>query len=211
MLADSQGRAAHVCISPNCDQRPGGETDVSLVVVHAISLPPNRFGGDAVQRLFTNALNPNGHPFFREIYQLRVSSHYFIRRDGELIQFVPPEMRAWHAGVSSWRGRDRCNDFSIGVELEGCDTLPFEPVQYEVLAQLIVEFCGRFPIQGVTGHSNIAPGRKTDPGPLFSWRRLRGLLYSIAGGELADMVESGDEDGVRWMNWPFPIRDRPIG
>ena len=120
----------------NCDERPAGELP-SLVVVHAISLPPDRFGGPAVEQLFTNRLDPSGHPYYATIHHLRVSAHYFIRRGGELVCFVPPEKRAWHAGVSSWRGRERCNDFSVGVELEGCDILPSEQAQYETLAGLL--------------------------------------------------------------------------
>lgn len=203
-----------VLLSPNADRRPPVREGVCLIVIHTISLPPNRFGGDAVERLFTNTLDPNAHPFYREIHHLRVSAHYFIRRNGELIQFVPPEMRAWHAGASSWRGRERCNDFSIGIELEGGDTLPFEHVQYEVLAHLLAELCGRFPIQGVTGHSDIAPGRKTDPGPYFSWGRLRRLLEGMGGRGVADLVEpegEADQDDAPLMRWPFPLDGRPGG
>ncbi|MBN8443031.1 MAG: 1,6-anhydro-N-acetylmuramyl-L-alanine amidase AmpD [Thauera sp.] len=159
--------------SPNSDARPGGETP-TLVVVHAISLPPEQFGGPGVEQLFTNALDPQEHPYYATICHLRVSAHFFIRRDGELIQFVSADERAWHAGVSSWEGRERCNDFSIGIELEGCDTLPFEPVQYERLEELLGILRANYPIRGVVGHSDIAPGRKTDPGPCFDWARLEG-------------------------------------
>lgn len=195
----------------NFDARPGDEKP-SLVVVHAISLPPDRFGGPGVEQLFTNRLDPAAHPYYATIHHLRVSAHYFIRRDGELICFVPPEQRAWHAGVSVWRGRERCNDFSIGVELEGCDSLPFEEVQYAALAELLIELCGRFPVEGVTGHSDIAPGRKTDPGPCFSWGRLRRLLLELGAGGVAGLVEpaegdSGDDPGR--MRWPFPVGARP--
>src|SRR5574338_419048 len=169
--------------SPNHDDRSPGEP-VRLIVVHAISLPPERFGGPGVEQLFTNTLDPAEHPYYAEIAHLRVSAHFFIRRDGALIQFVDPDKRAWHAGVSSWRGRERCNDFSIGIELEGCDTLPFETVQYERLAALIREMAGRYPIEAVVGHSDIAPGRKTDPGPCFDWGRLRGLLADCPGLEV---------------------------
>lgn len=161
--------------SPNYDARPGGEIP-SLLVVHAISLPPDQFGGDGVEQLFTNTLKADEHPFYAQIEKLRVSSHFFIRRDGELIQFVSADDRAWHAGVSSWKGRERCNDFSIGVELEGCDTLPFEPCQYECLAMLANSLQRQFPIGDIVGHSDIAPGRKTDPGPCFEWDVLRGML-----------------------------------
>ena len=157
--------------SPNFDQRPEGES-VRLIVVHAISLPPDQFGGPGVLQLFTNQLDPDEHPYYASIRHLRVSAHYFIRRDGELICFVDPEWRAWHAGVSSWRGRERCNDFSVGIELEGCDSRPFEDIQYRRLAELIGELKRRYPIDAVVGHADIAPGRKTDPGPCFDWNRL---------------------------------------
>ena len=161
--------------SPNFDQRPEGEP-IRLIVVHAISLPPDEFGGPGVEQLFTNTLDPAAHPYYATIDHLRVSAHYFIRRDGTLIRFVDPDLRAWHAGVSSWQGRERCNDFSIGIELEGCDTLPFEAAQYEQLARLVAELETRYPVEAVVGHSDIAPGRKTDPGPCFDWARLGTLL-----------------------------------
>jgi AmpD protein len=167
------------CPSPNQDERPPG--GVVLIVVHAISLPPDEFGGPGVEALFGNRLVPDQHPYYATIAHLRVSAHYFIRRDGEVIQFVHPDRRAWHAGASRWRGRERCNDFSIGIELEGCDTVPFEAVQYERLAVLIRELVGRYPIEAVVGHSDIAPGRKTDPGTCFEWARLRGLLADCMG------------------------------
>lgn len=154
--------------SPNFDARPEGER-IALIVIHAISLPPDRFGGPGVIELFTNRLDPGAHPYYATIHQLRVSAHFFIRRDGELIQFVPTAARAWHAGVSCWRGRARCNDFSIGIELEGCDTMPFEEAQYRSLASLLKRLRRRYPGIEVAGHADIAPGRKTDPGPLFDW------------------------------------------
>lgn len=157
--------------SPNCDERPVDES-ASLIVIHAISLPPNEFDGPGIIQLFTNCLDPATHPYFGEIRDLRVSAHFLVRRDGELIQFVPCSRRAWHAGVSSWRGRERCNDFSIGIELEGCDLLPFEDAQYMTLNRLLAELNRRYPIEGVVGHSDIAPGRKTDPGPCFEWHRV---------------------------------------
>jgi len=166
---------AERCDSPNFDARPDG-CRVELVVVHAISLPPDEFGGPGVSELFTNALDPQADPYYATICDLRVSAHFFIRRDGRLIQFVSADDRAWHAGASQWRGRERCNDFSIGIELEGCDTQPFEPVQYERLAEVVRVLRGHYPIQDVVGHSDIAPGRKTDPGPFFEWERLRGML-----------------------------------
>jgi AmpD protein len=162
--------ARRVC-SPNFDDRPEG-TVISLVVVHAISLPPSQFGSDDIARLFTNALDSAAHPYFSQISTLRVSAHFLIRRDGELLQFVSCNQRAWHAGVSSWNGRKRCNDFSIGIELEGCDEHPFEDVQYKRLVDLIGALRACYPLDAVVGHSDIAPGRKTDPGPFFDWHRL---------------------------------------
>lgn len=197
--------------SPNYDPRPAGEI-ISLVIIHAISLPPDRFGGDGVERLFTNRLDPAVHPYYAGIHHLRVSAHYFIRRDGERIEFVPPALRAWHAGVSSWRGRERCNDFSIGIELEGCDTLPFEPAQYVALATLLVELGGRFPIEGIAGHSNVAPGRKTDPGPYFSWSRLRRELMALGCADVAAWIEpegAPEADDAARHRWPFPLSARP--
>lgn len=164
--------------SPNQDERPWGEA-VSLVIIHAISLPPDQFGGPGVSQLFTNTLPPGEHPYYREIADLRVSAHFFIRRDGTLIGFVDPHRRAWHAGISQWRGRQRCNDFSIGIELEGCDSQPFEAPQYCRLADLIRSLAREFPLAGVVGHSAVAPGRKTDPGPYFEWARLAQALADL--------------------------------
>lgn len=164
--------------SPNCDERlPGMEID--LVVIHNISLPPGKFGGGGVVELFTNRLNPDEHPYYREIYQRRVSAHFFIRRNGELFQFVPCGKRAWHAGVSEWQGRQRCNDFSIGIELEGTDDAVFDERQYSVLADLLEAIRRKYPIRAVTGHSEIAPGRKTDPGPYFDWTRIKGQSGTV--------------------------------
>ena len=157
--------------SPNCDERPSG-VDVTLVILHSISLPPGQYGGDSIERLFTNCLDPQAHPYFREICGLKVSAHFLVRRDGSVVQFVPVERRAWHAGVSSWRGRERCNDFSIGIELEGSDETPFEPVQYEALTKLIKQLQKQHPIRDIAAHSEVAPGRKTDPGAHFAWARL---------------------------------------
>lgn len=157
--------------SPNCDERPPGEA-VRLVVIHAISLPPGQFGGDDVFRLFTNTLDPSVHPFFAGIAGLRVSAHFLIRRDGQLVQFVSGDRRAWHAGVSCWRGHERCNDFSLGIELEGDDFHSFTAAQYRVLRRLLAALRARYPIEGLAAHSDIAPGRKTDPGPHFDWRKL---------------------------------------
>jgi AmpD protein len=157
--------------SPNFDERPAG-VSIELIVIHNISLPPGEFGGNGVVELFTNRLDPEQHSYYRNIHQLRVSSHFFIRRDGELIQFVPCLKRAWHAGVSQWQARERCNDFSIGIELEGDDYSPFEEAQYVTLARLLDALKAAYPIADITGHSDIAPGRKTDPGPFFDWSRV---------------------------------------
>lgn len=163
--------------SPNCDDRPGG-ANIELLVVHNISLPPGEFGGPGIVELFTNRLDPRAHPYYREIQGHKVSSHFLIRRDGELIQFVPCARRAWHAGQSQWRGRSRCNDFSVGVELEGADDQPFADSQYAVLADLTRALERAYPIQDCVGHSDIAtpPGRKTDPGPHFDWAHFRRLI-----------------------------------
>ena len=158
--------------SPNIDARPNAEV-ISLIVIHNISLPPKQYGGDGVIDLFSNQLNPDEHPYYAEIAHLKVSSHFFIRRDGELIQFASCNDRAWHAGASNWQGRERCNDFSIGIELEGSDFEAFEPMQYETLETLIASIKARYPIEAITGHSDIAPGRKTDPGPYFNWSRIK--------------------------------------
>jgi N-acetyl-anhydromuramoyl-L-alanine amidase len=161
--------------SPNCDERPAG-VEVSLVVLHSISLPPGEYGGDGIERFFTNRLDPAAHPYYREIQGLKVSSHFLIRRDGELVQFVPVERRAWHAGASCWRGRGRCNDFSVGIELEGTDDSPFADPQYATLARLLMDLRTKLPLRDIVGHSDIAPGRKTDPGPRFDWPRLFAAL-----------------------------------
>jgi AmpD protein len=161
--------------SPNCDDRPDGEA-VSLLVVHSISLPPGVFGGDAIERFFTNRLDPAAHPYFEGIRDLRVSAHFLVRRNGELIQFVPVGRRAWHAGESLWRGRKRCNDFSVGVELEGTDDASFAPAQYAGLVELIRALRSSLPTLSVAAHSDIAPARKTDPGSFFEWRRCLALV-----------------------------------
>jgi N-acetyl-anhydromuramoyl-L-alanine amidase len=167
------------CPSPNRDARPDG-VDPELIVVHAISLPPCEFGGPFIAQLFCNTLDPGAHPYFAEIADLRVSAHVVIGRDGCTTQFVPFDERAWHAGASRWRGRDRCNDFSIGIELEGCDERPFTDAQYATLVRLIRWLRARFPRladeAAIAGHSDIAPGRKTDPGPRFDWGYLAARL-----------------------------------
>jgi AmpD protein len=172
-----RGLLEGVCFiaSRNSDERPPG-SEVELLVIHNISLPPGEFGGPGIIDLFTSKLDPDAHPYYREIAGLKVSSHFLIRRDGEIIQFVACDRRAWHAGESSWRGRERCNDFSVGVELEGTDDVAFEDVQYERLAELTRALKANYRITDILGHSDIAPGRKTDPGPCFDWARYRKLL-----------------------------------
>jgi AmpD protein len=165
--------------SPNLDERPEG-AEISLLVVHNISLPPGEFGGEAITQLFTNTLDFSGHPYYETLRDLRVSAHFLIRRDGELLQLVPCAKRAWHAGASAWRGRERCNDFSVGVELEGADDQPYADQQYSRLARLLVALRERYPITDVVGHADIAPGRKTDPGRAFDWGRFRESLQSLA-------------------------------
>ena len=168
---------ARYIASPNFDLRPEG-AEIELLVIHNISLPPGEFGGPGIIELFCNRLDPEAHPYYREIAQARVSSHFLIRRDGELIQFVAASHRAWHAGESQWCGRSRCNDFSIGIELEGADDQPFSDGQYATLAALVPALQKAYPIRGCVGHSEIATpsGRKSDPGPHFDWARLRRLV-----------------------------------
>ena len=164
--------------SPNQDERPA-DTTIDTLVIHAISLPPDCFGGRHIEQLFTNCLDPTQHEYFAAIQHLRVSAHFLIKRDGHLLQFVPTIKRAWHAGESSLNGRDKVNDFSLGIELEGCDTAPFEPIQYDCLANLTQAMCNAYSAitpDRIVGHSDIAPGRKTDPGPCFDWDRYRGSL-----------------------------------
>lgn len=160
--------------SPNYDDRPIDET-MSLLVIHCISLPPEQFGGDYIDQLFCNQLNPEEHPYFKEVYQLRVSAHLLIKRTGELIQYVAFNKRAWHAGVSVYKNRQKCNDFSIGIELEGSESQPYTPEQYTQLvsvSKLLIEYYPTLSAQHIVGHSDIAPGRKADPGPYFNWNNF---------------------------------------
>ena len=170
--------AARQMPSPNHDPRPN-DAAVRLVVVHGISLPPGCYGGDEIAALFTNRLDPTAHPYFEAIADLRVSAHFLVRRDGALVQFVRCADRAWHAGASCWAGAARCNDFSIGIELEGVDDEPYEDAQYDTLVALVAGLRACYPIEDVVGHSDIAPGRKTDPGPAFDWSRLPGARHSV--------------------------------
>jgi AmpD protein len=170
------------CPSPNQDERPPGSR-IDLLVIHNISLPPGQFGGGWIEDLFLNRLDPEAHPYFRDIHQLRVSSHLLIRRDGETVQYVPLNRRAWHAGASYFDGRERCNDFSIGIELEGDDTTPYTAEQYQQLGRITREIRDLYPEitpDRITGHSDIAPGRKTDPGVVFDWEIFRSALEGAA-------------------------------
>jgi AmpD protein len=168
-------------LSNHFDPRPAGVVP-ELIVVHGISLPPGEFGGPWIDRLFTGGLPPDAHPFFRNIVQSRVSSHALIRRDGLVVQYVPFGARAWHAGQSQYRGRSACNDFSIGIELEGTDEIPYTEPQYQQLAALVQALLATYPLlspEHIVGHSDVAPGRKTDPGPAFEWKRWRELLAGL--------------------------------
>jgi N-acetyl-anhydromuramoyl-L-alanine amidase len=171
-------RGARWIASPNYDARPAG-VEADLIVVHGISLPPGEFGGPWIDRLFNNTLPADVHPYFAEVASLRVSSHVVIARDGEVTQYVRFMERAWHAGRSNYQGRQACNDFSVGVELEGIDTLPYEAAQYDALAEVVAALCAAYPRlspERLVGHSDIAPGRKTDPGPAFDWPRAQRLI-----------------------------------
>lgn len=172
---DGWWAGARACPSPNFGPRPAGEA-VTLVVLHSISLPPGEYGGDAVERLFTNTLDCDVHPYYERLRGLQVSAHFVIRRGGELLQFVSGDERAWHAGRSSWRGRENCNDWSIGIELEGLEGERFETPQYAALARLLAALAQAYPLAEITGHEHVAPGRKQDPGPGFDWHRLERLL-----------------------------------
>jgi len=178
-MAEGWIAGARRVLSPNCDSRPPG-SKISLAVLHSISLPRGEYRGDAVERLFTNRLDPAAHPSFAELAGLRVSSHFLVRRGGELLQFVPLQARAWHAGVSRWRGRERCNDFSVGIELEGVDDARFESAQYESLVALIRNLQAVLPLRDVAAHSDVAPGRKFDPGTHFDWARFLQQLARAA-------------------------------
>lgn len=167
---DGRVAGARYVASPNCDARPAGSR-ISLLVLHSISLPPGCYGGDAIERLFTNRLDPLAHPYFREIAHMRVSAHFLVRRDGALVQFVPLARRAWHAGSSRWRAAERCNDFSVGVELEGTERARFSDAQYRCLGRLVQALAARLPLRACAAHSDVAPGRKRDPGAHFDWLR----------------------------------------
>lgn len=170
--------SAQRLLSPNCDARPD-PADIALIVIHCISLPPGQFGGPWIDQLFSNTLTADDHPYFAEIHHLKVSAHILIRRDGAIKQYVPFQLRAWHAGTSSYQDREHCNDFSIGIELEGTESLSYTDAQYTALAALVAALLYRYPTlssERIVGHSDIAPGRKTDPGPSFIWELFRQLL-----------------------------------
>jgi len=178
VMGEGLVEGARQAASPNCNQRPD-LSDVSLLVLHNISLPPGQFGGTQVEEFFSNGLDHSKHPFFREIEGVKVSAHLFVRRDGEVVQFVSLELRAWHAGVSCFEGREGCNDFSIGIELEGTDSLAYTEEQYHALARVTRAIQKRYPAitaDRIVGHCDIAPGRKTDPGDSFEWDRFRAML-----------------------------------
>ncbi len=189
--ADGWAAGAVRAPSPNCDRRAEG-TEISLLVIHNISLPPGQFGGPFIQDLFLNRLDHEAHPYFDQLRSLRVSSHFLIRRDGAVMQFVSANDRAWHAGASSFCGQERCNDFSIGIELEGTDDQPFEEIQYAALAALTAALKAAYPLNGVTGHQHIAPGRKTDPGPFFDWDAYQ-ARYRQTGAESKQTDCFGDD------------------
>lgn len=174
---------ARQVLSPHFDERPAGVVP-DVIIVHGISLPPAEFGGPWIDRLFAGVLPPDAHPYFRGVAALRVASHVLVRRNGEIVQYVPFTARAWHAGRSEYRGRQNCNDFSIGIELEGADDIPYEPSQYEMLAAVIRALLAAYPTlsrEHIVGHSDVAPGRKSDPGAAFNWERLRALLDPVHG------------------------------
>ncbi|QEY24926.1 1,6-anhydro-N-acetylmuramyl-L-alanine amidase AmpD [Neisseria animalis] len=171
-------RNARHAFSPNYAPR-AREEEVSLVVLHNISLPPFEYGTGAVEKLFTNQINPDEHPFFSVIHELRVSSHFLITREGEVVQFVSCDDTAYHAGVSSFQGREKCNAFSVGIELEGCDFEPFAEAQYQALQPLLTDLIRHYPIGAITGHQDIAPDRKTDPGHFFDWARLQAAGFPV--------------------------------
>lgn len=173
--SDGWWRDARHCPSPNFGPRPEG-LEIDLVVLHSISLPPGQYGGDAIERLFLNRLDWDTHPYYRQIRGLQVSAHFLVRRNGETVQFVSCDARAWHAGRSQWHGRDNCNDFSIGIELEGLEGDTFDAAQYTALRPLLSALRERYPLRAVAGHEHVAAGRKIDPGPGFDWAALQAAL-----------------------------------
>lgn len=190
--------AAQQVPSPNCDARDAA-APIDLLLIHNISLPPGEFGGPHIANLFCNRLDHGAHPYFEHLRPLRVSAHFLIRRDGSVLQFVSTLQRAWHAGVSAFEGRERCNDFSVGIELEGSDFRPFEPAQYRSLAHLTSAVVARHGIAAVAGHEHVAPGRKTDPGPFFDWAAYRQAYRSHdVAGTAATVVDTS----LRFVDTP---------
>lgn len=179
MWIDGWLQRARRCESPNFGSRPS-DAVIDLALIHSISLPPGEYGGDEIERLFANRLDWDAHPYYDKIRGLQVSAHFLVRRDAQLLQFVSCDARAWHAGTSAWRGRENCNDFSVGIELEGLEGELFEAAQYDALAALIAELAQRYPVAAVAGHEHVAPGRKLDPGAGFDWPRLIALTASTA-------------------------------
>jgi AmpD protein len=202
--ADGWCAAAQRVPSPNCDARADG-TAVDLLVIHNISLPPGEFGTPYIEDLFCNRLDCDAHPYFDQLRALRVSAHFLIRRDGSLLQFVATGQRAWHAGVSRFGERERCNDFSIGIEMEGTDTAPFEAAQYATLAALTLALQARHGFADVAGHDHIAPGRKTDPGPFFDWKTYSALVLQAAVA--TDPGGSTTAGAVPALRFPEPFRE----
>lgn len=178
MIKNTVLTQAEYCPTSHCDERPA-QTNISLLVIHNISLPPNKFGGDYIKYFFTGRLDPALHPYFASIYQMRVSAHCLIKRDGQILQFVPFAKRAWHAGVSSFQGKSKCNDYSIGIELEGADHIAYTECQYKSLALVTKALMLEYPainLGRIVGHNDIAPGRKTDPGVAFNWPHYRQMI-----------------------------------
>jgi AmpD protein len=192
LAIDAQGwcAGARRISSPNHDARPEG-MPIDLLVIHNISLPPGQFGGGEIPALFTNSLDHAAHPYFEGLRGLRVSAHFLIRRDGAILQFVPAGLRAWHAGLSLFRGRERCNDFSIGIELEGTDEEPFTDAQYAQLAALTEALARAYPLRHVAGHQHIAPGRKTDPGPFFDWSAFHAACRELPAARALQFPTAG--------------------
>jgi AmpD protein len=192
---DGWWSGARACPSPNFDARPPGQR-VTLVVLHSISLPPGQYGGEAIEQLFTNRLDWDTHPYYGTIRGLRVSAHFLIRRDARVLQFVSCDERAWHAGLSTWRGQPDCNHYSVGIELEGLEGASFEPGQYGQLARLLRALAARYPIEEAVGHEDVAPGRKFDPGTGFDWPHLRRLLRRVRP-QLPRAVDEPGHPGTR--------------
>jgi AmpD protein len=192
-------------LSPHQEPRPPG-TPIDLVIVHSISLPPGRYGGPFIEDLFMGRLDPSAHPYFDGLRGLRVSAHFLVRRDGQVMQFVSTDRRAWHAGRSTWQGRENCNDSSVGIELEGLEGEPFELAQYTTLARLLRALARRHPLRDVVGHEHVAPGRKLDPGPGFDWRLLRRLMRPLMHQSRLRVFDPSATNPGRSIRRPGPPR-----